>query len=321
MDMSGLRRLQPRQQSRGAFTLVELLVVVAIIGTLVGLLLPAVQTAREAARRSACMNNFKQVGLANQHYNDAKRVFPPGAIGARVVATGDAGETFAPGTWGSLSFRLFILPYMEQIELFNRCDFSKNHSDATYTTAPSGGTAICNTLVPQWFCPSSPQFMKTDLASETGFTAHIYGVVGPKGTNPASNPSSSYTTTSAYNGDLSRQGIMGVNSKVGSKHVTDGFSSTLMIGEVSWDMDGYRVWTRGWGTGGAAVSARNVTNPINTTSYIAPNMNDTGFGSLHPGGCVFGLADAAVIFMAENIDMPTYRSLASRNGGESARLP
>jgi type II secretory pathway pseudopilin PulG len=297
--------------------LVELLAVIAIIGVLVGLLLPAVQTAREAARRSSCMNNFKQVGLANQHYNDAKRVFPPGAIGATV----SGGTAFGPGTWGSLSFRLFILPYMEQIELFNRCNFSRDHTDATYTTAPSGGAAICDTLVPQWFCPSSPQFMKTELASETGYTAHIYGVIGPTGTNPASN--SSYSTLSATNGALSRQGIMGVNSKVASKDVTDGLSSTLMIGEVSWDFaDGYRVWTRGWNTlSGAAVSARNVTNPINATKYVPPNMNNTSFGSLHPGGCVFGLADAAVIFMAENIDMPTYRSLASRNGGESLRLP
>ncbi|MFM9197826.1 MAG: DUF1559 domain-containing protein [Planctomycetia bacterium] len=313
---SAIVRSYRHSECRG-LTLVELLVVIAIIGTLVGLLLPAVQVAREAARRSSCMNNFKQVGLANHHYNDARRFFPPGAIGAKF---GSTPEAFGPGTWGSLSFRLFILPYMEQVELFNRCDFSKNHTDAIYTTDPSGGAAICNTLVPQWFCPSSPQFMKTELASETGYTAHVYGVCGPTGTNPASN--SSYSTFSAQSGDLSRQGIMGVNSKVASKHVTDGLSSTLMIGEMSWDFDGYRVWTRGWQSlGEAAPSIRNVANPINSTKFVHPNMNNTSFGSLHPGGCVFGLADAAVIFMNENIDMPTYRSLASRNGGEITRLP
>lgn len=322
MDMSGLRRLQPRQQSRGAFTLVELLVVVAIIGTLVGLLLPAVQAAREAARRSTCGNNFKQVGIANHLYHDARRAFPPGAIGARVVTTGDAGQTFGTGTWGGLSFRLLILPYMEQIELFNRCDFTKQYTDATYISAPAGGVAICDTFVPQFFCPSS-NFLKTQgtTTGEVGFTAHVYGVIGPKGTIPNSQPATSYTTTSAQNGDLSLQGIMGVNARVRSSVVTDGLSSTLMIGEVSWDQQGYRAWTRGWGNGGAAVSARNVTNPINTTRYVAPNMNDTGFGSMHRDGCMFGLADGAVVFISETIDMNTYRSLASRNGGESARLP
>ncbi|MFM7291077.1 MAG: DUF1559 domain-containing protein [Planctomycetia bacterium] len=308
----------PRRGGPAGFTIVELLVVVAIIGTLVGLLLPAVQAARESARLSTCMNNFKQVGLANHHYNDAKRVFPPGSIGARVVTTGDAGQTFGPGTWGSLSFRLLILPYIEQTALFNRCDFTKNHTDATYTVAPSGGTAIQDTLVPEFFCPSS-QFRKTELAAETGWSAHVYGVVGPTGTNPATN--TAYSTATAQNGNLSRQGIMGVNSKVASKDVTDGLSTTLMIGEVSWDMDGYRVWTRGWGIGGAAVSARNATNPINSTAYVAPNMNDSGFGSMHPRGCVFGLTDGSVVFIADNINMNTYRSLASRNGGEITRLP
>ena len=306
------------------FTLVELLVVIAIIGTLVGLLLPAVQASREAARRLSCMNNFKQVALAIQHYGDARSVFPPGAIGPRLAyggAPGDAAQGFNAGSWGDLSFRVLILPYLEQTALFNRCDLSKNYSDSTYTVAPTGGTAICDTRVEDFLCPSSSiTKSQSSTAGETGFTAHVYAVLGPKGTNPAS-PLTSYKTTSTYNGDLSLQGIMGVNAKVKNSMNTDGLTSTLMIGEVSWDMAALRVWTRGWGLGGAAVSARNVVHAINTTKFVNPNMNDTGFGSMHPGGCVFGIADGAVVFLSETINMDVYRSLASRNGGEAARIP
>lgn len=307
------------------FTLVELLAVIAIIGILVGLLLPAVQASREAARRSSCMNNFKQVGLAIQNYGDARRVFPPGAIGPRIPyidPNGDAGQAFGTETWGDLSFRILILPYLEQTALFNRCDLSKNYSDSTYTVAPTGGTAICDTRVEEFLCPSSSiTKSQSSTAGRTGFTAHVYAVLGPRGTNPAS-PSTSYKTTPASQGDLSLQGIMGVNAKVKGSMVSDGLSSTLMIGEVSWDIGGaFRVWTRGWGDAPVANSARNVVNAINTTKFSGSNLNDTGFGSMHPGGCVFGIADGAVVFLSETINMDLYRSLASRNGGEAARIP
>jgi prepilin-type N-terminal cleavage/methylation domain-containing protein len=306
-------RAMPGARGPHGFTLVELLVVIAIIGVLVGLLLPAVQAAREAARRSSCINNFKQVGVALHLYNDARNQLPPGAIG---TAT-NAPEAFTSS--GNLSFRLLILPFMEQTPLFERCNLAQNYDNATYTTA-TGGTAINDSLVPAFLCPSATVTKSTFI---NGYTGHVFGVIGPRGTIPGSSPAASYLSLSgASHGAIARQGTMGINSKVRFSSITDGTASTLMTGEISQaNANCYRPWTRGW-DGNACSSAKNVVNPINATPYNnSNNFNDVSFGSMHPGGCVFGFVDGSTTFLAESIDLSTLLSLASRDGGETARLP
>src|SRR4051812_37397870 len=131
------------RRGRPGFTLIELLVVIAIIGVLIALLLPAVQAAREAARRMQCVNNLKQIGLALHNYESSNRVFPPGRINTYVAGNGHC--------WGAYSQ---LLPYLEQKALFDTMNFSMNPDpDYTTTTAAANRTAAV-TVVDGLLCPS-----------------------------------------------------------------------------------------------------------------------------------------------------------------------
>jgi len=305
----------PLPSPRG-FTLVELLVVIAIIGTLVGLLLPAVQAARESARRSNCSNKLKQLALALHNYHDANRVLPPGAAGGGA----NAPERIVPS--GSLSYVVRILPYLEEQSLFSQADLSRDYLYAPFTTK-------LNTVrMPGLLCPSAKVFETQNAAWEVGYTSHYCGVIGPRGQIPGVTPATNYRhDTKSGQGWVATQGTLGVNSKVKFGMITDGLSSTLMLGELSWaDSQVFRVWTRGWtdlpNNGNNAASAKNVFNPINSTPYNdSNNFNHVSFGSEHARGCFFGMADGAVVFLVDSIDMNTLLKLASRNGGEQVSLP
>lgn len=299
-----------------AFTLVELLVVIAIIGVLIGLLLPAVQAARESARRTSCLNNVKQVGLALHGYHDSSRSFPPGASGN----PGTVYETFTPTA--NLSFLVRILPFMEELALSSQANLTLDYNSSTYTSTASG-PSINETRV-KVLCPSST---KVDSTFITGATTHIYGVLGPRGTNPITGqiydcygcPSG---TGGSGQGWIPKEGVLGVNSTVSIAKITDGTSKTLMIGELSWeDANCYRPWTRGF-DGASANSAKSTLYAIKSTKYNgSSNFNHVSFGSNHPGGCHFGMADGSVTFVNDSISLVTYNSLSSRSGGETASIP
>ena len=303
----------PRSR-RHAFTLVELLVVIAIIGVLVGLLLPAVQAARESARRSRCTNNLKQVGLALHLYHDSRKALPPGSTG--ISTAGSGVPAYTPS--GNLSFLVPILPFMEEMSLFDRCDLTKDYNTAPYTTAVSGVT-INGTRLNNVLCPSATAVV-SQYAPEAGITTHILAVWGPRGANPAGGQYGYYGGP-IQQGYVPNQGVLGVNVAMPLSKVTDGTSTTLLIGEMSWkDANCYRPWTRGW-AGILGGGGKSTLYAINSTPYTVNNFHHVSFGSNHPGVCGFGFADGAVAFISESIDLVTYNSLSSRNGGETVRLP
>jgi prepilin-type N-terminal cleavage/methylation domain-containing protein/prepilin-type processing-associated H-X9-DG protein len=306
-----------REHPRRAFTLVELLVVIAIIGVLVALLLPAVQAAREAARRMKCQNNIKQLSLAMHNYHDTYGQLIPGAISTN-------------GT----SWTAFILPFIEQRPLFENFDFTAGN----YNT--NGGVRRSQnglTKVAMYLCPSSPaekMMMNApsypngpDLVNGTTppFTLHYYINMGPKGQSPSGQTYEHRSVGS--HGGFSQQGVCEINSKYKLKDITDGTAFTFLLGENSRHDNKYgsrfRNWMRGCdgSTDQEICGCRNYVNAINTPVLAsATTFNDIPMGSMHPGGANFSLCDGAVRFVSQNIDLGIYKATSSRNGDEPRTL-
>lgn len=312
---------------RGAFTLIELLVVIAIIAILIALLVPAVQKVREAAARSQCQNNVKQIGLGIHNFHNVYKRMP---------------YAFVSKT--ELSWHVYILPFIEQDGLYKMIDTT---TAGAYTITgrndPHGlkrvATYLCPAATPQTekmvLSPSPPHNVNgpDQVPQNTGeapYTVHYYGMTGPRGTNPQTGqpyPQSSCThdgTQMALSGMFQPdQFADGKLSSIRLELVTDGTSNTIMLGEMSWDSfqfgTRYRSWLRGGDSAGCfCVGARNATNAINSgmKANLIAQYNEVPMGSMHPGGAIFGLGDGSGRFISESIDMNVYRSLASRNGGE-----
>ncbi|WP_261362930.1 DUF1559 domain-containing protein [Rubinisphaera margarita] len=302
-------------RDRSAFTLIELLVVIAIIAILVALLLPAVQQAREAARRSSCKNQLKQIGLALHNYHDTHRVFPYGAMGRPNSATAPA---------NNMGWQVMILPFVEESALYDLVDFNLN-----YTAAAN--VAVSQNKVDSYFCPSA---RSTDIFSTTAavFTNHYVGVAGAKGPRPAPLTGSygHFGNTTTDHGGVANNGLLGRNTCFGFADNTDGTSNTIIVGEVSGRPEtgftnALRPWTQGLSndTGGAAMySSKNVQRTINQLPNVYTGgtatrlFNDVAFSSQHTGGAQFCLADGSVRFLSENISFQTYQGLATRDEGE-----
>jgi len=316
-----------RTASLHGFTLVELLVVIAIIGVLIALLLPAVQAAREAARRTSCLNNMKENVLGVLNYADAKKRFPSSA------SSGDEEG------WGA-SYVFHILPFIEEQNTYDLFD------KTIYISDGPNDRGWARTL-PIVRCPSQDEdddiyvVSVTTLPSITtvdnSWRSHYLAVMGAKDGCPQ--PANSFYTmvtdpplcassVSAAGGSASN-GIMYPESRTGFKDVIDGTSNTLLVGEVSWNSGLTRVWSSGsLAHPGASLTAghkwscyggRNVAVPINTQSSnrdLGGPANDTSFGSNHTGGAIFGLTDGSSRFISENIELRVLKALASRNVGE-----
>ena len=290
------------RQRRG-FTLVELLVVIAIIGVLIALLLPAVQQAREAARRMQCSNQLKQIGLAMHNYHDTHQKFPAGAMH---IGNG-------------LPWLVKILPFVEQGSLYDQ--FNMNlHNWSSNTPAGQNSVAM-------YFCPSGTDRTANYAPSGTTNieTTHYYGVAGPKGTNPVTSTAYRYdenpTDKPDFYGGYALQGVLGLYEKMGHiafRDITDGTSNTLVVGEISQKgvATHYRPWYRG-GNGGEVQSAtggfKNVDYGINVPTGQWMSIS---FGSNHPGGAQFVRCDGSVSFQTETMALAAYKALASRDGGE-----
>ena len=289
-----------------AFTLIELLVVIAIIGILIGLLLPAVQAARETARRLSCFNNLKQVGLGLHHYHDVHRRLPPGWIGVDPdthrlpLAEGEPG-------WGWASC---LLPFLDKGPLDQQLD--RNVS----IRHPNNEEARL-THLPIYRCPSDPlpalQFtlgMEGDPSAESVelATANFVGVHGTQELHDCEGLPVGVQCTS--------DGPLYHLSKVRFVDITDGLSNTLLVGERSSEM-GHSTWV-----GSVAEGDEAMARILGITDHApnAPGGHLDDFSSQHPAGTNFVLGDGSVRLITESIDLELYRSLATIRGREGLTL-
>ncbi|MBN1394410.1 MAG: DUF1559 domain-containing protein [Pirellulales bacterium] len=333
----------PRERSRGAlrlslfplpsplslraFTLVELLVVITIIGILIALLLPAVQAAREAARRAQCTNNLKQLGLALHNYNSAHGYFPASDA---VTMPEQCGSTDCRGT----PLYFVILPYIEQFSLSEKFDYMMFRGWMTWSVTnpgPDGKNPFAWTKLAFYQCPSDPRIVPSPNVRD------YFGVAGGR---------KLACTTSAIYDDVFLDGMFAMNRWRRFADISDGTSSTLAIGESvhpAWaglDPDGgndedYMTERGGyvaWYFGGICNQPdchpctqcnlgrciRNTMHPINSTLFPLDNdmENEVPFGSYHAGGTHFVFADGHVAFLNDSIHMPTYQALSTIGGGE-----
>ncbi len=270
---------------RRAFTLLELLVVIAIIGILVAMLLPAVQAARESARRTQCGNNLKQWALAAQGYHGARGFLPFGSV---------------PGTYWS--WRAALLPFIEENVVYELIDYTTNCVDPAQPL--SAAASPHNKTISSALCPSDPNGSLTWSDSTYGqFSLSSY--MGNEGTNQGGSVSITY------------DGVLFSGGPVRFATVTDGLSATLFAGDRGAPLDAY--WgfcICGLGTGDGTADA-----VLPTATGFAPgspvgDTDVTHYWSYHPGGGQFALVDGSVHFLAYDIDFGLFTALGTRAGAE-----
>jgi prepilin-type N-terminal cleavage/methylation domain-containing protein len=338
--------------SRRAFTLVELLVVIAIIGTLVGLLLPAVQAARESSRRSTCMSNAKQIALAVHSYENARRRYPSGTS-AEMIMDPDSSQN-APG-YDYRNWVILLLPHLEEQQLY--ADVLRTMPSVRgYADTPAPFTAVpgCNKIMSVFNCPSDPNSSKLKLVAADspgrGFYTNYHGVAGSTKFNPRGLLSGGNATTRAEptatgseDGGTRLNGIFFSRSKVGPKDVTDGTSKTLLIAEgvnVPHTTPDYWLDTRGWvwycgWLGCTLVSTENTPNTsvgdrlryctphprapcagLAGVPQAGPNDNLVQYARSYHPGVYAGFADGSVRFYTETVNAAVWAALGTRAGGE-----
>jgi prepilin-type N-terminal cleavage/methylation domain-containing protein len=339
---------------RRAFTLVELLVVIAIIGILVALLLPAVQAAREAARRMNCQNNLKQLSLACHNYHDTFKSFPINYCNNTysIAATGRY------TSWISVT-----LPFFEQRSLHDQINFNHGLGDDPETTLNGGTFAnpnpgsnpwVAKQIVPTLLCPSDGSNGGGIMGTRANVAGN-WGVNNYKGVSganwgsgiyaiPVANPLSANPFGGNSNNGLDQangiffRGGLAPNAPGGATNrpcatrmasVTDGTANTLMLGEAipRWCTHTWWYWFNGV-TATCAIPINAPAVAVTNTGSKNGNLdaswgdwpNNYSFMSRHPGGAQFALADASVQFLSETMDLLVYRQLATMGNGESAQL-
>ena len=290
---------------RSAFTLVELLVVIAIIGVLVGLLLPAIQAARESARRAQCTNNLKQIALGVHSYHDAHNAFPLGS--------GNISWDYPPAY--SFDWLARTLPYLEQENVSSQMDL-----DAPYYVPDAPGVNNNKFMKTQfeWAqCPSTP-----DLPAFGSCCANIPGIEDAAIT--------SYAATSThlrvlYAETLQGSGIIYNDAEHSFKDVSDGTSQTILASETYFNDDlNAKDWLSDYGDaycpgGGCHLASMWAFANFQTTFFginQRPGYAGSGVDSFHPGGANFAMADGSIHFISESIEQTTLDALTTRDGGE-----
>lgn len=319
----------PQHRKVHGFTLIELLVVIAIIAILIALLLPAVQQAREAARRTQCKNNLKQIGLALHNYESSHRMLPPGRTSYPMV----------------FSFQAHILSYLEQGNVQNLIDFSTAPTFCEPCSPMKVNDVAARTVIPTYLCPSDNPNMDGSVFAPTNYL----GCVG------------SSLNNSGYIRD--GDGLIFDRSSVRFRDITDGLSNTAMVSETtlgpSWplpsspaggppklpkqealELTGATATTSttcsqflGTSTWSGRRGSRWLNGHYNDTlynHYYTPNSStyDCGNGShnygliaarsQHAGGVQLVLGDGSVRLVSDNINVTTWRNLATRSGGETS---
>lgn len=283
-----------KHRHSAGFTLIELLVVIAIIGVLVGLLLPAVQAAREAARRMQCSNNMKQLGLAAHNYESVHKRLPAGWISGKVN-----GE---PG-WG---WAAALLPFMEGGNTHQQIDFRLPIADPVHTPARLF-------TVPSFICPSDPGPSIFEIAEDTGSDPPENVDEGPKLFAVAkSNYVGVFGTFELEDDPFKGDGIFYGNSVVKFRDIRDGLSNTLMIGERDSRFGG-SLW-QGFIPAAVEPAARVVGVADHPPNDPGGHFED--FRSYHPGGVNFLSADGSVRMYSQTMDRVMYQALATSAGNE-----
>jgi prepilin-type N-terminal cleavage/methylation domain-containing protein len=310
---------------RTGFTLVELLVVIAIIGLLVALLLPAIQAARESARRMQCSNNLKQIGVAMQNYHDVYRTLPVGSFGC---------------CWGS--WLVALMPYVERSNLYQEYDQNGKWDipDGSYRYAGSRNIGVTRQRIDAYTCPSDIPAEETNWG---GITSHNYGVnYGNTGFVNQSYIGPDADAVANVNGVVFGGAPFTIGDATSRKAaynlaaITDGTSQTLLVSELiqghSVDLRGFAWWA--FGSGFMTYLAPNSNQPdvMQSAGYCnntAP-LNPPCIGphtaaqpmtwasrSRHPGGVQSVLCDGATRFISQDIALATWRALGTSRGGES----
>lgn len=307
---------QSRARLKKGFTLIELLVVIAIIAVLVALLLPAVQQARESARRSQCKNNLHQIGVALNTYEETYRVFPPGVV-RRYWGGVNSWQTSMIGWLPRL------LPHMDGAALAEKIDWELEVGN-TGVNAP-----LMKNIIPAFLCPSDPYKQPSTAYGPTNYVTCI-------GNTDSADPSTARTS------------VMFITSKIGMRDITDGSSNTMVVSECR---IGFPFVNRYAGSGTYAAcrtgTAPNVTatntvargeswffgvqnqswtystefrpNEPNNLNHECEDFSTTGVfaaRSAHSGGVHVCLADGSTRFVSDNIDLNLWRALGTRGSGE-----
>ena len=327
-----------RDTKMGGFTLVELLVVIAIIGVLIALLLPAVQQAREAARRMQCQNQMKQLGLALHNYHDVNNTFP---FGTRNPV-------------GAPNWRIAVLPYMDQTALYNQLDinvstsvggFSSQREDgSSYGYGTGANSVLAGLVVPGWNCPSSTCSTNASGQSPTynnaeeGQTHDYVGIAGAT-PDPSGATSGKCYSGSSYGGIVCENGMLYPNATKRMRDITDGTTNTVIVGEQSGLVGtkdirsnyqgGWAGFTTGgrpsamtgnpWGSGTTTIRYRiNADETICSSSSGCNTTYDSNIplSSQHPGGTQGLLCDGSVRFLQETIQMEILLMLSARDDGQ-----
>lgn len=330
--------MRPKPQSllkQRGFTLIELLVVIAIIAVLIALLLPAVQQAREAARRTECHNKLKQLGLAAHNYLETHKFFPPGTVNPIGNDSNGKNGSGNPGIGGP--WICFLLPYVDQTPLYGHFSKIVNErpeavdwfGNGTYAATPIGDTHL-NLMD----CPTHPITLE-NLANGTGME-HL-----ARGNYCASFGRGTYDIANVANGAIG--GVFGINSRTSMAEITDGSTNTIMFSELKYRQpsgtgpsyqDSRGTWSYG------AMGSNIFSTQLGPNSAVADGVwgcrnyplegmpcVQVGSGtstaatyaaarSYHVGGVQGAMADGSVRFFSNNMNLATWQAIGSRAGGE-----
>ncbi len=305
---------------RRGFTLVELLVVIAIIGILVALLLPAVQQAREAARRTQCLNQLKQIALAIHNYESGQRSFPIGSrlesIDREFSNCSSAGDQPGLAPWTVL-----ILPYMEDKALHDAAEFNELFTSTSNVRGSATNHQLFLRENPGYKCPSDPI---------SGLGTNYTSYLGVQGGGPCPVCTSQSNRRVFYD-----NGVMALNTKIAMRKIKDGTTKTFLIGESRYVDQSVQTGSNATGWSGWASSAKSGTwampmvmsagtllgingldpvefNPLNVKTL---DVQTRAFGSHHVGGAHFALSDGSASFFNEDMDVVAFFNFSIRNDG------